>query len=94
MDESAADATGPRPEGQNAKAKAAEGEGAPKKTAAEYAETFNKAVDVAEQVLRFAPLHAGAKRVELATPVFQRLTETQIARETSVAMTFGGVEDE
>lgn len=63
MDESAADATGPRPEGQNAKAKAAEGEGAPKKTAAEYAETFNKAVDVAEQVLRFAPLPAGAKRV-------------------------------
>ncbi|WP_418977722.1 baseplate assembly protein, partial [Bilophila wadsworthia] len=29
--------------------------------------------------------NAGAKRVELATPVFQRLTETQIARETSVA---------
>lgn len=41
----------------------AQGEGAPKKTAAEYAETFNKAVDVAEQVLRFAPLPAGAKRV-------------------------------
>ena len=38
--------------------------------------------------------NAGAKRVELATPVFQRLTETQIARETSVAMTFSGVEDE
>ena len=38
--------------------------------------------------------NAGAKRVELATPVFQRLTETQIARETSVSMTFGGVEDE
>lgn len=36
---------------------------APKKSAAEYAETFNKAVDVAEQVLRFAPLPAGAKRV-------------------------------
>ena len=35
----------------------------PKKSAAEYAETFNKAVDVAEQVLRFAPLPAGAKRV-------------------------------
>ena len=38
--------------------------------------------------------NAGAKRVELATPVFQRLTETQIACETSVAMMFGGVEDE
>ena len=38
--------------------------------------------------------NAGAKRVELSTPVFRRLTETQIARETSVAMTFGGVEDE
>lgn len=36
---------------------------APKKSAAEYAETFDKAVDVAEQVLRFAPLPAGAKRV-------------------------------
>lgn len=38
--------------------------------------------------------NAGAKRVELSTPVFRRLIETQIARETSVAMTFGGVEDE
>lgn len=38
--------------------------------------------------------NAGAKRVELETPVFKRLTDTQIARETSVAMTFGGVEDE
>lgn len=36
---------------------------APKKSAAEYAETFDKAVDVAEQVLRFAPLPAGAKHV-------------------------------
>lgn len=36
---------------------------APKKSAAEYAETFDKAVDVAEKVLRFAPLPAGAKRV-------------------------------
>lgn len=35
----------------------------PSKTAAEYAETFDKAVDVAERVLRFAPLPAGAKRV-------------------------------
>lgn len=38
--------------------------------------------------------NAGAKRVELSTPVFKRLIETQIARETSVSMTFGGVEDE
>ena len=38
--------------------------------------------------------NAGAKRVELSTPVFRRLIETQIARDTSVAMTFGGVEDE
>lgn len=35
----------------------------PRRTAAEYAETFDKAVDVAEKVLRFAPLPAGAKRV-------------------------------
>lgn len=36
---------------------------APRKSAAEYAETFDRAVDVAEQVLRFAPLPAGAKCV-------------------------------
>ena len=35
----------------------------PKKSAAEYSETFNKAIDVAEKVLRSAPLPAGAKRV-------------------------------
>lgn len=63
MDANAPDATGPRPEGQAAEAAPAQGEGAPKKTATEYAETFNKAVDVAEQVLRFAPLPDGAKRV-------------------------------
>ena len=63
MDENAPDATGPRPECQATDAASAQGEGAPKKTAAEYAATFNKAVDVAEQVLRFAPLPAGAKRV-------------------------------
>lgn len=34
-----------------------------RRTAAEYAETFDKAVGVAEQVLHFAPLPAGAKRV-------------------------------
>lgn len=37
---------------------------------------------------------AGAKRVELAGPAFRRLAETEIARETSVSMAFGGVEDE
>ena len=63
MDENAPDATGPRPECQATDAASAQGEGAPKKTSAEYAATFNKAVDVAEQVLRFAPLPAGAKRV-------------------------------
>ena len=67
MDEKAHDATEPLPEGQAADAAPAQGEGAPKKTAAEYAETFNKAVDVAEQVLRFAPLPAGAKRCLLYT---------------------------
>ncbi len=38
--------------------------------------------------------NAGAKRVELTTPVFNAIEKTQIARETSVSMTFGGVEDE
>ncbi len=35
-----------------------------------------------------------ALRVELAEPAFRRLAETEIARETSVSMAFGGVEDE
>lgn len=52
-----------QPEPTEADAAPAQDEGVPKKTAAEYAETFNKAVNVAEQVLRFAPLPAGAKRV-------------------------------
>ena len=62
MDENAP-ATEPRPEGQDADAAPAQDANAPKRTAAEHAETFNKAVDAAEQVLRFAPLPAGAKRV-------------------------------
>lgn len=42
-----------------------------------------------------AMLHkAGAKRVELASPVFTELTGTEIARETSVEISFGGLEDE
>lgn len=53
----------PQPEPTETEAAPLQDEGAPKKTAAEYAENFNKAVNVAEQVLRFAPLPAGAKRV-------------------------------
>lgn len=42
-----------------------------------------------------AMLHeAGAKRVELASPVFTELTGTQIARETTVEIAFGGLESE
>lgn len=42
-----------------------------------------------------AMLHkAGAKRVELNSPVFTALTGTEIARETEVDITFGGLEDE
>ncbi|MDE7370772.1 MAG: baseplate J/gp47 family protein [Desulfovibrio sp.] len=42
-----------------------------------------------------AMLHeAGAKRVELASPVFTELTGTQIARETTVEIAFGGLEEE
>lgn len=37
---------------------------------------------------------AGAKRVELDSPAFTRLSATQIARETSLNLVFGGVEDE
>ena len=38
-------------------------------------------------------MDAGAKRVELSSPVFQALTETQLAVEDAVSMTFGGIED-
>ena len=42
-----------------------------------------------------AMLHeAGAKRVELASPVFTELTGTQIARETTVEIALGGLEEE
>lgn len=42
-----------------------------------------------------AMLHkAGAKRVELASPVFTELTDTEIARETTVEIAFGGLENE
>ncbi len=42
-----------------------------------------------------AMLHeAGAKRVELTSPAFTELTGTQIARETTVEIAFGGLEDE
>lgn len=62
MDENAPGAVVP-PRDQDADAAPAQDADVPKRTAAEYAETFIKAVDVAEQVLRFAPLPAGAKRV-------------------------------
>ncbi len=37
---------------------------------------------------------AGAKRVELDSPAFTPLTATQVARETSLELVFGGLEDE
>lgn len=37
---------------------------------------------------------AGAKRVELDSPAFAPLSATQIARETSLELAFGGLEDE
>ena len=75
MDENAP-ATEPRTEGQDADAAPAQDADAPKRTAAEYAETFNKAVDVAEQVLRFAPLPAGAKRVATrAMPTMKKVAK-------------------
>lgn len=38
--------------------------------------------------------HAGAKRVELVSPVFRKLEPTQIAREQAWNFTFGGIEDD
>ncbi|MBQ3170957.1 MAG: baseplate J/gp47 family protein [Mailhella sp.] len=37
---------------------------------------------------------AGAKRVELDAPTFQRLADTEVAIESSVTFSFGGVEDD
>lgn len=37
---------------------------------------------------------AGAKRVELESPAFAALSPLQLARESAVDMTFGGVEDD
>lgn len=46
------------------------------KSAAEYAETFGKAVDVAEKVLRFAPLPMGAKHVAMrAMPTVKKVAK-------------------
>ncbi|MEG2025209.1 MAG: hypothetical protein RRZ85_06640, partial [Gordonibacter sp.] len=46
------------------------------KSAKEYAETFGKAVDVAEKVLRFAPLPVGVKRVATsAMPAVKKVAQ-------------------
>lgn len=37
---------------------------------------------------------AGAKRIRLTTPIFTRLSDVEIARETAVTVRFGGIEDE
>lgn len=63
MDENAPDTLDSQPRDEGPASEPSHDASAPIKTAAEYAETFDKAVDVAEQVLRFAPLPAGAKRV-------------------------------
>lgn len=39
-------------------------------------------------------MQAGAKRVEIVNPAFQELEQTEIARETAVNVTFGGIEIE
>lgn len=62
MDENAEGGPGPQPGVEDAETAPDRDAGAPKKSAAEYAEAFGKAVDAAEHVLRFAPLPVGAKR--------------------------------
>lgn len=39
-------------------------------------------------------MQAGAKRIEISSPVFQKLEAVEIAKETSVNVTFGGIEIE
>lgn len=50
--------------------------------------------DINPSALIAAIQDAGAKRVELRSPVFTELAPVQIARETSVNIAFGGMEDE
>ena len=50
--------------------------------------------DINPSRLIAAVLQAGAKRVELDTPAFTALEPVQVARETAVALVFGGMEDE
>lgn len=56
-----------------------------KRTAAEYAEIFEKAVNVAEQVLRFAPLPAPVKRVATrAMPMVKKVAKVALEVEPYV----------
>lgn len=76
MDKNAADTQNSQPLNQDDGASPIQEAFAPAKTAAEYAETFNKAVGVAEQVLHFAPLPAGAKRAAtLAMPTVKKVAK-------------------
>ncbi|MBQ3059619.1 MAG: baseplate J/gp47 family protein [Desulfovibrio sp.] len=50
--------------------------------------------DINPSRLIAAVQQAGAKRVELDSPHFTRLTPTQIAREGTLELVFGGLEDE
>ena len=50
--------------------------------------------DINPSRLIAAVLQAGAKRVELDAPAFTALEPVQVARETAVALVFGGMEDE
>ncbi len=74
MDEHAQDTSAsPVPEGPDAPASNAK---TPNMGAAEYAKAFGKAVDVAEKVLRFAPLPPGAKRVAVkAMPTVKKVAK-------------------
>lgn len=67
MDENARDAVDSRSPARDTApeptSKPAQDPDAAKKTAAEYAETFEKAVDIAEKALRFAPFPPAMKRV-------------------------------
>ncbi len=50
--------------------------------------------DINPSELTWLIMQAGAKRVEITSPVFEKIEQTQIAKETNVQVTFGGVEVE
>ena len=51
-----------------------------------------RSIDPSELITRVK--NAGAKRVELILPIYEKIEEYQVAKEDTVEITFGGLEDD